>query len=63
METFRDALNSANSPRLRDAIAEVVLNDSRYAEIAEQAGTSEAAIKQMFHRYHQKRRKEGGRDS
>jgi hypothetical protein len=51
VELFETALKAAGTDRLRRALASVVLTDAQYAEIAENEGTSEDAIKQLIYRF------------
>jgi DNA-directed RNA polymerase specialized sigma24 family protein len=51
IDLFETALKAAGTDRLRRALASVVLTDAQYAEIAEDEGTSEEAIKQLIYRF------------
>jgi hypothetical protein len=51
VDLFETALKAAGTDRLRRALASVVLTDAQYSEIAENEGTSEDAIKQLFYRF------------
>lgn len=51
VDLFETALKAAGTDRLRRALASVVLADAQYAEIAENEGTSEEAIKQLIYRF------------